>query len=130
VRFLAWWFSGVAIIVLIFYAIVTIRVAHWIDQRLEPADIAASLTCWSSGDVARRGAIAASEDRRDNIVERMIVWEPGRPRMSPIWWRVRWQFVRHVYRTWWSSPRRQQIYAYVAARMRPCDSPALGAVAR
>jgi hypothetical protein len=125
VRFLAWWFSGVGIVAAIVYAVWAIQVGRWIDHRLEPAQIAQTDFCWGAyDDAARRAQIAASERRRDIIVERVMLSDPNRPRRQHIWWTLRWVGVHHVYWTWWSNARREQIYAYVAPRLRTCGRPA------
>ena len=124
-RFLAWWFSGVGIVAAIVYAVWAIQVGRWIDHRLEPAQIAQTDFCWGAyDDAVRRAQIAASERRRDIIVERVMLSDPNGPRPQYIWWNLQWVGVHHVYWTWWSNTRREQIYADVAPRLRTCGRPA------
>lgn len=124
-RFLAWWFGGVAVVAVTTYAVWAVQVSRWIEYRLAPAQITATAFCWSARDsAARRAAIAASEDRRDAIVERVVVMAPHEFGGSHIQWQLHWIGIDHVYRTWWSSADRQQAFAYVAPRMRACHSPA------
>lgn len=127
-RFLAWWFGGVTIAAVVTYAIWAVNVGRWIDHRLEPAQITRAEFCWSTRDDAtRRALIASSEGRRDVIVERVMIMEPNRPHESQLHFSLRWAGIHHVYSTWWSPARREQIYAYVAARMRVCGARARSA---